>query len=128
MAGGGKHTWRSGGAPPKPTGPGTGGPGSGGPDSGGEDPCDIRFETALNSVDETAVKKVATGARLKVEVVEENKLPRLIATLEGTRIGVISHPKTIEVIGCIKQGNEYVAVVVERQGSLCRVRVERQAS
>ncbi len=126
MAGGGKHTWRSTGAPPKPTGvsgPGSGGPGSG----GGDDPCDIHFETALNSVDETAVKKVTRGTRLKVELVEENESPRLQAILEGVRIGVISHPKTIEVIGCIKAGNEYVAVVMERQGNLCRVCVERQA-
>jgi hypothetical protein len=126
MAGGGKHTWRSTGAPPKPTGvgrPGTGGPGSGDDD----DPCDIHFETALNSVDETEVKKVARGTRLKVELVEENKLPRLLATLDGARVGVISHPKTLELIGCIKQGNEYVAVVMERQGNLCRVRVERQS-
>ena len=125
MAGGGKHTWRSSGAPPKPTG--GGGHGTGGNDPGGDDPCDIHFETALNSVDETAVKKVARGTRLKVEIVEENQSPRLIVTLDGVRIGVISHPKTIEVIGCIQQGNEYVAVVRERQGSLCRVRVERQA-
>jgi hypothetical protein len=121
MAGGGKHTWRSSGTPPKPTGVGR-------PESGGEDdPCDIHFETALNSVDEMAVKKVARGTALKVELVEENQVPRLQATLDGVRIGVISHPKTIEVIGCIKQGNEYVAVVMERQGNLCRVRVERQA-
>ena len=126
MAGGGKHTWRSTGAPPKPTG--VGGPGSGGPGSGGDDdPCDIHFETALNSVDETEVKKVARGTSLKVEVLEENNLSRLLATLNGTRIGVISHPKTIEVIGCIQQGNEYVAVVMERQGNVCRVRVERQS-
>ena len=124
MAGGGKHTWRSTGtdAPPKTTG--VGGPRSGDDD----DSCDIHFETTLNSVDETAVKKVARGTRLTVDLVEENQLPRLQATLDGARIGVISHPKTIEVIGCIKAGNQYFAVVMERQGNLCRVRVERRTS
>jgi len=126
MAGGGKHTWRSTGAPPKPTG--VGGPRSGDPGTGGDDdPCDIHFETALNSVDEIAVKNVTRGMSLQIELVEENKIPRLRAALNGIPIGVISHPNAIAIIGCIKRGNNYVAVVTERQGNLCRIRVERQA-
>lgn len=119
MAGGGKHTWRSIGAPQKPTGVGR-------PESGGDDPCDIHFETTLNSVDETAIKNVTRGDKLSIAIVEENNIPRLQASLDRIRIGVISHPKTLEIIGCIKAGNQYVAVVMERQGNHCRVRVERQ--
>lgn len=119
MAGGGKHTWRSSGAPQIPTG-------GGNTESGGDDPCDICFETTLNSIDPTAIRKVSRGNKLTVVIVEENNVLRLQATLDGVRLGVISHPKTLEVIGCIRAGNQYVAFVVERQGDLCRVRVERQ--
>ncbi len=122
MAGGGKHTWRSTGVPEKPPGGG----GSDGDESGG-DPCDIHFETTLNSVDESAIQKVTRGDRLSLSISEENNIPRLQASLDGVRLGIISHPKTLEVIRCIQAENRYVAVVVERQGNVCRVRVERQA-
>ena len=120
MAGGGKHTWRSTGAPQEPTGVGR-------PESGGDDPCAIHFETTLSSVDPAAIQKIIRGNRLTVAVVEENNNPRLQVTMDGVRLGVISHPKTLEVISCIREGNQYVAVVMERQGNLCRVRVERLA-
>ena len=121
MAGGGKHTWRSTGAPEKPAGGGSG------VQSGDGDPCDIHFETALNSVDQAAIQKVSRGNTLNLDVVTENNIPRLQASLHGVRLGVISHPKTLEVIRCIQAENRYVAIVVERQGNVCRVRVERQA-
>lgn len=120
MAGGGKHTWRSSSEPQKPMGVGR-------PESGGDDPCDIQFETTLNSVDQTAIQKVCRGTTLTVAVAEENNIARLQATLEGVRVGVIAHPKTLEIIACIRAGNQYVAAVMDRQGNLCRVRVERQA-
>jgi hypothetical protein len=121
MAGGGKHTWRSGGGAkaPEPAGVGR-------PESGGEDPCDIQFETTLNSVNSSAIQDLSRGNRLNLSVVNENNIERLAATFNGVRVGVISHPKTLEVIGCMGSGNEYVAVVVDRQEALCRVRVERQ--
>jgi len=121
MAGGGKHTRRGGGGGSAPR-PGPGGPGA--PDT--EDPCDIAFETILNSVDPMAVQDVARGNRLPVTVDNTKTRPRLQVTHNGRLVGVISHPKTLEIIRCIGEGNEYVAVVLERQATLCKVKVERQ--
>jgi hypothetical protein len=123
MAGGGKHTWRSSQNTPKPATPTSGGTGSGGSDS-----CDIRFETILNSIDPLAIQNLSRGNKLTISVLNENKVPKLIATLDGRQMGVISHPNTLEVIHCIQMGNNYVAVVLDRQGNLCRVRVERQTA
>ena len=120
MAGGGRHTrGRGGGAP----GPGEGRPG--GP--GVEDPCNISFETILNSIVPLALQGISRGNTLKLAVDDKKSPPRLEATHNGVFVGVISHPRTLEVIGCIGQGNEYVAVVLERQANLCKVKVERQA-
>lgn len=123
MAGGGKHTWRSSGAPHKGESADAGRSGSSGT---ADDACDIRFETVLNSVDLTAIQNVNRGTILEVEIVTENSIDRLVTILNGDRVGVISHPKTLELIGCIHAGNQYVAVVVGKQGNLCRVRIERR--
>jgi hypothetical protein len=122
MAGGGKHTWRSSSNSPKRES--TDGAGS---NSGGDDACDIRFETTLNSIDLIAIQTISRGSTLNVVLVNENSVERLAATLNGVRVGVISHPRTLDIIGCIREGNQYIAVVVEREGNLCRVRIERQA-
>ena len=127
MAGGGKHTWRSTGVPPKGEPTGGGGLGAGGAGTGGGDACDIRFETILNSVDLPAVQGVSRGNKLDVEIVNENGVERLVTKLNGIFIGVISHPKTLDLIACIGAGNQYVAFVVEKQGNLCRIRIERPA-
>jgi len=68
MAGGGKHTRRNTGNPPART--------SGeGPDS--NDPCNIRFDTTLNAVDQTAIQNVSRGNGLDVVVLDEKNVPRL---------------------------------------------------
>lgn len=121
MAGGGKHTWRSGSAPRIPVELGR-------PESGGNDPCDINFQTTLNSVDSAVIQDVSRGNKLPLSVENENEVPRLVAFHHGSRVGVIAHPKTLEVINCIAAGNSYAATVVERQGNICRVHVERQTS
>lgn len=95
------------------------------PDVG--DPCDISFETVLNSVVPLALQSVSRGNKLKLIVDNNKPPPRLTATHDGVIVGVISHPKTLEVIGCIGQGNEYAAVVLERHEYLCKVKVERQS-
>jgi hypothetical protein len=124
MAGGGKHTRGRGGGDGSPR-PGPGGPG--GSDPGVEDPCDISFETVLNSVVPLSLQSVSRGNKLKLTVDGKKSPPRLEVTHNGALVGVISHPKTLEVIGCIGEGNEYIAVVLERQANLCKVKVERQA-
>lgn len=122
MAGGGKHTWRSGNGSQKrdPRGPGDGGPGN-------ENPCDITLETILNSVVPLALRSVSRGNRLNLSVDNTKSPPRLTATHNGVLVGVISHPKTIDIIACIGADNEYIAVVLDRQASMCRVKVERVA-
>ena len=122
MAGGGKHTWQSGSG----TGSQAGDVGGGRPETGGEDPCDISFETTLNSVNAVAIESVSRGSRLKLTPVAENGSERLVAKLGEVTIGVISHPKTLDLIACIRSNNSYVATVSDRTGSLCRVRVQRQ--
>lgn len=124
MAGGGHITWRSHDDTPKRDPSGSGGPpGGGGPPN--YDACDIRLETTLNSIDPTAIQKINRGDRLTIREVMENAVSRIVAELNGQRLGVISHPKTLEMIACIRSGNQYEAVVVERQGGLCRICVER---
>lgn len=74
-----------------------------------------------------AVQSVSRGNRLPVVIDNSKSRPRLQVTHNGRLVGVISHPNTLEVIRCIGEGNEYVAVVLERQSTLCKVKVERQA-
>jgi hypothetical protein len=74
-----------------------------------------------------SLQSVSRGNRLNLTVDSKKSPPRLEVKHNGVLVGVISHPKTLEVIGCIGQGNEYVAVVLERQANLCKVKVERQA-
>lgn len=122
MAGGGRHTRGRGGvgvpgrspSERRPTGPDV------------EDPCDISFETILNSVVPLALQGVSRGERLNLTADSKKSPPRLEAIHNGVLVGVISHPRTLDVIGCIGQGNKYVAVVLERQANLCKVKVERQ--
>lgn len=118
MAGGGKHTWRSHGESARPIVSGSGG-------THEEDLCDIRFETTLNSVDTQALQSVIRGARLNVELKQEAGSDRLCALASETQVGVILHPKSLDVIACMRQGNTYVAVVTDRTGNVCRVRIER---
>jgi len=118
MGGGGINTWPPGGGGQEPP--------DVRPDEPGDDPCDIRFETTLNSIDRAILQKVNRGNALSVDFVDENNIPRLQVSLNGVLVGIISHPRTLDVIGCIKAGNRYTAIVVEKQGNLCRVRLERQ--
>jgi len=122
MAGGGRHTRGRGEGTPGP------GPRERRPiDPDVEDPCDISFETILNSIVPLSLQSVSRGNKLKLTVDGKKSPPRLEASHNGVFVGVISHPRTLEVIGCIGQGNEYAAVVLERQGYLCKVKVERLA-
>lgn len=123
MAGGGKHTRGRGGGGGMPRSPL--GERPNGPDV--IDSCDISFETILNSVVPLALQSVSRGDRLNLTVNNKKSPPSLEATYNGQLVGVISHPRTLDIIGCIGQGNKYIAVVLERQGTLCKVKVERQA-
>jgi len=120
MAGGGKHT-RGRGIGPRPIS-NEGNPAG----TNINDPCDITFETVLNSVAPSALQNVSRGNRLELVADSKQSPPRLEAIHNGVFVGVISHPLTLNLIGCIEQGNEYGAIVVERQANLCKVKVERQ--
>lgn len=124
MAGGGHTRGRGGGGSGFPN-PGSGGLGQA--DSDAEDPCNISFETILNSVVPLALQSVVRGDKLALTVDNKKSPPRLVVTHNGVLVGVISHPKTLEVISCIGGGNAYIAVVLERQANLCKVKIERQA-
>lgn len=94
--------------------------------SGGSDPCDITFETVLNSPNVPELQNVTVNEVLEVGLVTENSQQKVIVTKSGTQLGVIVHPLVMDLITCINSRHEYVAKVIALQGIRCQVIISRK--
>lgn len=100
---------------------GGGGGGGGGGSAGGD--CNIVERVPLNS------PKAAVIARLKVsdELNVEQRGASVVA-LSGTDIAGSLTPRRLdELIECMNQGRQYVAVVLTIRGALCEVEIRPRA-
>ncbi len=98
--------------------------GAGGVQSAGEDECDITVVTVLNRVDSEALKAAPYGAPLDVQIIDENDKPRLVVRNGGNRVGDINDANALKVVGCIRQGRQYVAIIIDRRENYCKVRIQ----
>lgn len=119
--GGGDETWR-----PVPKAPAPDkGVGGGGGNGGDTDPCNLIERTSLNSVNSTALAKLAVGDVLNVEY-QEGPPKRLLAVTQGkAAVGSITSTQMVQLISCITVGNQYVATVLSIRGAQCQVQIKR---
>jgi hypothetical protein len=105
---------------------GTSGAGGGGAGGTGTDPCAIIQDAPINSP-KPIVTTLSVGDVLDVRVTGTAPYRVLeVRTVTGTPVGSLTHRGHIQLIGCIDQGNEYSAEVIQLSGGSVIVRIERK--
>ena len=105
------------GSPGSPGGGGVGGGGSGAND------CNIIERVPLNSPQAAVIAGLRVNQQLNVE-----QRGGSVVALAGTTIaGSLTPRRLVDLIECMNQGREYVAVVVTIRGALCEVEIRPRA-
>lgn len=95
--------------------------------SQGDDECDLAFEVDLSAA-RPALRQIANGAVLDVELVAEGNLEAVVCKRQGAGevIGSLAAFEGLsQLIDCIRRRNHYVADVIRITGTNCAVRVRR---
>lgn len=88
--------------------------------AGPSDPCDITEDTTLNSPDRTVLVTLRDGDPLVIEL-QEGRL----RAKRGDRIaGSVTSARHAQILHCMQQGREYMAVVLSIDRGACRVRIQ----
>ncbi len=104
------------------SGPGGSG-GGGGPEIWTEIDCTRISEiTVLNSPDPDVVSGLKKGEVLDVKVYKETSL--VAVTEDGEIAGALTPPLLPQIVECIEEGFEYVAIVLSVSGGECRVHIK----
>lgn len=82
----------------------------------------IRFEAAVNSPKGTVINQLQVGTVLDVRL--DNDEQTVVVEYIRQLVGSLTGSQTVQLIGCIKSGFEYKAIVTKLDGGLCVVRVE----
>ena len=81
------------------------------------------INTAVSSVDLTVLETQRVGDTLSIELSEIETV--ILVNGNGETLGSIAHRSTIELIDCIKNGNEYQATITSINTPACNIRIER---
>lgn len=81
------------------------------------------INTAVSSVDLTVLATQRVGDTLSIELSEIETV--ILVNGNGETLGSIAHRSTIELIDCIKNGNEYQATITSINTPACNIRIER---
>ncbi|OCX29108.1 hypothetical protein QU42_19420 [Bradyrhizobium sp. UASWS1016] len=95
--------------------------------SQGDDECDLAFELDLSAT-RPALRQIANGATLDVDLIAEGNLEAVVCRRQGTGdiVGSLAAFEGLtQLIDCIRRRNRYVADVIRIAGSNCTVRVRR---
>jgi hypothetical protein len=93
-----------------------------------KDPCDIAFETELESLQKPVLQTVTVGQRLAVGIVTSGSYEAVVCTVGKSKavLGTLAgFPGLAALIACIKQGNNYSATITKLDRGRCRVAVKR---
>lgn len=103
---------------------------SGGGGGGGDwiptnnDSCEKLTEVLpLNSPNPAVLRQLKLGDILDIESRTAGSSVAVVALFKGTVAGTITSAIFQRIAECIEGGFEYVAVVLELQGAVCKVRV-----
>ncbi|AZA57710.1 MULTISPECIES: hypothetical protein [Chryseobacterium] len=82
-----------------------------------------QIKTNISSIDLLILANLRVGEILEVQVVDKKIL---IYNANGEFVGVIIHPNTLDLMKCIKDGNEYKATIIGIQAPQCTILIKRQ--
>ncbi len=102
---------------------GSGGGGYRAPESAKFD-CDTGIiNINVSSIDLTVLTNQNNGDILQVEL----SITEVVTLIDknGEILGSIVHPNTVDLIECIKEGNEYEAIITSINTPTCHVKIER---
>lgn len=108
-------------------GSGSGGASGGAGGGGGSDECDLAFETDLAAVNAQVTGGLSPGDELSVVLVEQHGFPSVACrTDSGEVVGSLANVEDLaQLIGCMQQGNVYIATIRDVGPTYCTVFVER---
>jgi hypothetical protein len=83
--------------------------------------ANLTFETILNPLDEAILRELREGTTLQVRREIEQGHTLALCYWAQQRVGTITGPHLAELLGCIKDGQSYVATVSILDDGLVRV-------
>lgn len=87
------------------------------------DVCNIVERVPLNSPQAAVVSRLKEGQQLTVE-----QRHGVVVALEGANVaGSLTPRRLVELIDCMNQGRQYIAVVLAIRGALCEVEIRPHA-
>lgn len=102
---------------------GGGGGGSSGGSSGGD--CNIVERVPLNSPQAAVVATLTQNQALNVELRGGSVVA--VVSASNNVAGSLTPRRLVELIDCMNQGQQYVAVVLTIRGALCEVEIRPRA-
>lgn len=81
------------------------------------------LSTAVSSIDLAVLATQRIGDLLTIELSEIDAV--ILVNGNGETLGSIAHRSTVELIDCIKRGNDYQATITSINTPACNVRIER---
>jgi len=86
--------------------------------------CELGIiNTAVSSIDLAVLTNQRVGDVLDLELSVIETV--ILVNRNGETLGSIAHRSTIELIDCIKKGNDYQATITSINNPACNVRIER---
>lgn len=94
-----------------------------------DDPCSFQFQVELVGVRSAAASQLAPGHFLDVALIPKGDAVSVVCqTFEGDVVGALAAFRGLaRLIGCLRDGLQYQAEVVEATATRCEVRVGRYA-
>ena len=91
-----------------------------------EDGCDLSELTILSSPNQAVIETLTVDNVLTIELIEQ--IPQRLVAKTGDNMiaGTITSKKMPTIAACIREGFQYVAVVLSIDGGRVEVRVQRQ--
>jgi len=111
------------------SGSGSSGIGVGGGNIGTEEDCSKIFEsTVLNSPNPDILEKLKPDDELEVSILDEAGNLSLVAKYEGEIAGSITTASVAQIIKCIQDGNDFVAIVISIDSGRCLVEIRPKSN
>ena|ERR1700693_3630513 len=87
-------------------------------------PCNIVVATTVNSPNRAVLATVRPGDTLDVDVLPGPPIQLVANTANGVVLGSLTPPSLPQIVQCIQQGYQYLAVVTDIRGGACSVQVQ----
>lgn len=86
--------------------------------------CQVNYVTELQRIQQTALESVNVGQRLNISLLGG----RQIAVMNGSNqtCGYLTDLESQNIVSCLTDGHEYVAIVLDKQTNYCQLRVQNK--